>query len=335
VTHQPDDAPLMGKVLAELRFGLFETVRAATWLTALAAALGGLCGLLGAFSTRLDLASHFAPLWLAAGFGAAGIGVLIETRRFKWPVVLGIAGALAAAVLMAPDITARALQRPAPAKGEQLKLVQLNLWGSNADLPRTARWILREDPDIVLLEEAASSAILPMLKARYPYQTTCAHPHSCAPMILTRTPPLAHGGTSTTPQPNLTWVTLDGEAPFTVAAVHQVKPYARVQPVQIALGARQLKDFDQGSLIIAGDFNATPWSWSMRGQDTALGLERRTRALASWPTWSPLPLLPIDHVYAGQAWRTVDVRRGPPVGSDHYPIVVTLARPVSGGRAQE
>ena len=37
------------------------------------------------------------------------------------------------------------------------------------------------------------------------------------------------------------------------------------------------------------------------------------------------PLLPIDHLYAGPGWATVSVRRGPPLGSDHYPLVVTLA----------
>ena len=57
-------------------------------------------------------------------------------------------------------------------------------------------------------------------------------------------------------------------------------------------------------------------------------------ALFSWPAaaftrWNiraPFPVLAIDHVYAGAAWRTVSVRRGPRLGSDHYPVVVVLAR---------
>ena len=36
-------------------------------------------------------------------------------------------------------------------------------------------------------------------------------------------------------------------------------------------------------------------------------------------------VLPIDHVYAGPGWRTVSVQRGPKLGSDHYPVIVTLA----------
>ena len=34
--------------------------------------------------------------------------------------------------------------------------------------------------------------------------------------------------------------------------------------------------------------------------------------------------MPIDHVYAGAAWQTIMVRRGPSMGSDHYPLVVDL-----------
>ncbi|HQR90495.1 MAG TPA: endonuclease, partial [Caulobacter sp.] len=41
---------------------------------------------------------------------------------------------------------------------------------------------------------------------------------------------------------------------------------------------------------------------------------------------APAPFLPIDHVYAGGAWKTVSVVRGPALGSDHRPIVVKLRR---------
>ena len=62
-------------------------------------------------------------------------------------------------------------------------------------------------------------------------------------------------------------------------------------------------------------------------------LIRRDRALFTWPAqqdsrlrWLGLfPILPIDHVYAGPGWATVKVERGPRLGSDHYPVIVTLA----------
>ena len=98
--------------------------------------------------------------------------------------------------------------------------------------------------------------------------------------------------------------------------------------------AEAVAPFDRASLIVAGDMNSTPWSYALRRQDKTLGLIRRTRGLFSWPAaefgpWrlrTPLPFLAIDQVYAGSAWKTVSVTRGPFAGSDHFPVVVVLSR---------
>ena len=82
----------------------------------------------------------------------------------------------------------------------------------------------------------------------------------------------------------------------------------------------------------AGAYRHAATSFSRRREDTLFALERRTRALFSWPAERgpagmglPFALLPIDHVYAGPGWRTVRAERGPRLGSDHYPVIVTLA----------
>lgn len=103
---------------------------------------------------------------------------------------------------------------------------------------------------------------------------------------------------------------------------------------------RLVRSFGPETAIVVGDFNSTPWSFDRRREDEAMGLIRRTRALFSWPAdrvshnRSPthLPLLPIDHIYAGSGWRTVSVERGPRLGSDHYPVIVVLAPTGVGGR---
>ena len=96
--------------------------------------------------------------------------------------------------------------------------------------------------------------------------------------------------------------------------------------------------YERKRLIIAGDFNSTPWSFTLRRQDEALGLVRRNQAMLSWPAmafsrWNihmPLPFLAIDHVYAGSDWVTLGAERGPALGSDHFPVVVTLALSPAG-----
>ena len=99
----------------------------------------------------------------------------------------------------------------------------------------------------------------------------------------------------------------------------------------LAAGVRGLP---QARMVVAGDFNSTPWSFALKRLDGMLPLIRRDRAIATWPSAPTeaqgrkvplaLPVLPIDHIYAGAGWRTLDVRRGPSLGSDHRPVVVTL-----------
>jgi len=127
----------------------------------------------------------------------------------------------------------------------------------------------------------------------------------------------------------------EGGDGFTVVATHYTWPIpAGPQQAQ----SRRLSDFlnelDRSSLIVAGDFNSTPWSFALRRQDGRFALRRLTRGKFTWPTarfksWglaSPLPFLPLDHVYVGKAWRATSVSLGPSLGSDHRPVVVMLER---------
>jgi endonuclease/exonuclease/phosphatase (EEP) superfamily protein YafD len=82
-------------------------------------------------------------------------------------------------------------------------------------------------------------------------------------------------------------------------------------------------------LILAGDINRTPWSFALRRLDRSLPLQRVDRAAFTWPArigasdW-PAAILPLDHVYAGSAWRLVNAGVGPSVGATHRPLVVDL-----------
>jgi len=79
--------------------------------------------------------------------------------------------------------------------------------------------------------------------------------------------------------------------------------------------------------ILAGDLNALPWSTTVHHLDSRTGLRRITQFTPSWPTpQNYFPILPIDHIYAGCGWRATSLRRGPDIGSDHYPIITTLER---------
>lgn len=312
-------------------------IRAAVAALALACALALVLAQGGRFSDRLDVLTHLTPGFLAGAL-AAGLAWLLLGRRGKATPALVAVSLASALLLMGPELLAASRAPRVPPEGPTLKLLQFNLWGRNRDPEATARWILEEDPDVIVFEEgfARSGGVARALAVRYPHSITCAEPLPCSTMILAKRAPRAGGGLS---DANLVgaWATFQGRrGRFTVVGVHYTWPLpAGPQQQQTRRLAEVLQRFPKDSLVVAGDFNSTPWSFSLRRQDRLFGLERRTRALFSWPAGdfsgrhvsAPFPVLPIDHVYAGEAWKTVSVKRGPKLGSDHYPIVVELARP--------
>lgn len=318
---------------------------------ALAVALG--CALLaiaaqgGRWSATLDTAAHFSPLWLVGGLLAGLLGALVsrsEERRAT--LAVAATAVVLSALQMTPELWARARQKTVqPSKGAQtLKVIQFNAWGENQDPVGSADWVIAQDADIVLLEESygAGGVFHKRLRAAYPYRTGCPKGRPCHNLILSKLKPTERGDFAERPGARNGTAFLSvlyarfgqGEDAFTAMNAHYGWPWpAGYQQEQSAALAEKLKSFDRDKLILTGDFNSTPWSFTLQRQDKTFGMDRRTRALPSWPArfgrtgFQPLfPILPIDHVYAGKAWRTVKVERGPRLGSDHRPVVVTLTR---------
>lgn len=316
-------------------------IAAPTFLAAFACAAAALAGQGGRFSDWLDVPNHFAPLWLIGG-AVAGLVWLAVLRRGRVIPALSIIAVLAAGLQVVPELLAGAFQEKAEPAGETLKVIQFNVWGRNEQVEETVRWIVAQKPDVLIVQEARryDFTVAPALSKHFAYRTTCDEPNpDCSTMIFYNRPALAEGGVGGQGEkPFLpgVWARLDGPGgPFTVAGAHYTWPAPPgLQRRQMDKMAAMIAPFERESLIVTGDFNLTPWSFMLRRQDRLFRLERRTRALFSWPAKevsrfrvkAPFPVLPIDQVYAGAAWRTVGVERGPALGSDHYPVVVTLTR---------
>ena len=82
-----------------------------------------------------------------------------------------------------------------------------------------------------------------------------------------------------------------------------------------------------GPVIVAGDFNTTPWSPHFRDLLATTGLRDAGTGRGWLPTW-PGRLgpagIPIDHVLVRGEVAVTGLRRGPDVGSDHYPLIADL-----------
>lgn len=309
-------------------------------------ALAALAGLAGGLNGWLDIPTHFAPLWAIGGLAAAGLSLFGLPEFPRRAVLIYAALALGASgALIVPEFLAKSTKAASDAP-RQLRLVQFNAWGKrNADYDGSLAWLQESKADVIVMPEPPHQLVNGLKKAGYHLSCFDAANSYCAVAILSREAPLGRGVVARNDgrsHPPLARAVLPapGGGSFTVVGAHFVWP---TEPHRQSWQRERLGEvIDQSGprerLIVAGDFNSAPWSSARRQDDRAWGLERRTRALFSWPTkrvsikghGAPFPILPIDHVYAGADWRTVSVERGPMLGSDHYPVVVTLALAPSG-----
>lgn len=303
-------------------------------VTGLICAAAAVAAHLGRSRDSFDILTHFAAIWLGLSLLVLLAGALMTTFVRWLLIAVGVVGVVAAAGLMVPEYLRDA--GPAAPRGapRPLKLIQFNVWAEqNKDIARTVDWIVAQKADVVAIEES-TPAFRDLMLARTGMHLAC---RDCSVMIFSREKPVS----SQRPRrplnamaPERARATFrDARGDYTVMAVHYTWPtQGSAQQAQGRVLATMLDAFPKQTLILAGDFNSTPWSFSRRREDVLFGLSRRTRALFSWPAEKeafgihiPIPLLPIDHVYAGAGWATVKVERGPALGSDHYPVIVTLA----------
>lgn len=322
------------------------------------ALVGGLVAQWGRISPWLDLASHFAPIWLGAAL-IAGLWAAAGERGASRRVLLMLAtiGVLASGALIAPELT-RPRSPPAPSGSPfRLRLIQFNTWEELADPTGVANWIAGQQPDVVTIEDVTWPLREALIRRGFQYTSGVEDVTWPLRQALIRRgfrydsgvenvaifsrprrirAPFAIPGPLWATMPafaSATFPSPDGGPPFTVVATHLKWPTLADRWQTRATLAALLDRYAHDRLIVAGDFNLTPWSFALQRLDRRFGLERRDRAISTWPsqrplgrTLVPLPaILPIDHVYAGTAWRTVMINRGPRLGSDHYPLVVDLA----------
>ncbi len=287
----------------------------------------------GRFSPRLDLLTHFAPFWLLGALVALACGLAVTSAALR-PLILIVAGLgiVASAALILPEVLRPIRPAVGAGVGRQVKLIQLNAWNENVDVEGTADWVARQNPDLVLVEEVEEPIRLALIKRGFHYSRGMVRT-AIFSRIAPSAPPFFIAEPDWHVLPPFARATFDGpDGSFSVISTHFTWPTKGFQKGQARALDVLVHRYDTRRLILAGDFNLTPWSFALRRIDRDYGLERRDRAIFSWPARpflghlrSPLAFLPIDHVYAGSAWRTVRIERGPRLGSDHYPVMITLA----------
>jgi endonuclease/exonuclease/phosphatase family metal-dependent hydrolase len=87
--------------------------------------------------------------------------------------------------------------------------------------------------------------------------------------------------------------------------------------------------------FLVGDLNATPWQPAFR-KLTGTGLRDAADVVGqglrpTWPSWSPLPVVPLDHVMVTPGVGVSSASNPTIAGSNHRALIVTLVLPQSAG----
>jgi endonuclease/exonuclease/phosphatase (EEP) superfamily protein YafD len=274
--------------------------------------------------------------------------------RLQYAAVL-VASALLALALRHPYLAAVAValaginvaaiapwQRPprgTAAPGDPtLRIVAFNVDEGNHRYDELAPLIARLHPDVLGLVEltpgwaraarSASSRVRPIRFVTQPGAYGMGILSAIAPTSVTSRRFPADGPTTLISRFKV------HDVPVTFVLVHVHTPFAgsvherELRALAVArprLGKR---------LIVCGDFNTVSWSAQLRDFSHSARLTDVFRGAwhgYSWPSWTPVLAVLLDHCLISDGLAVRDRHFGPNIGSDHFPFVLDVA--VTGAAA--
>lgn len=214
-----------------------------------------------------------------------------------------------------------------------IKVMQVNLYFKNQSLNKVIDLIRKEQPDFIALQEVPyrTKQILAPLKEKYPYQIFCPFSGVGDVVVLSRRPLITEAQKQCAKRHGLVWLRaqINGQE-VSFASIHLYWPYPYKQWQQIRKLEPYLKQIPH-PVIIAGDFNAAPWSYAVRH----IGITSNTKVVGGLRmTWQqPITIsgfrfvarLPIDHILASQEFVVQNISKGPDIASDHFPVITAFA----------
>lgn len=325
------DAPARG------RTGGRRWLRWALAALALACAMAIVAGFFGDHVAAFDSVGHFrahlSVAALLAGSAALIVGPAIPRLAGAAALAAALAGFVTVAPYVLPDSTPMAADsvesRPA------YRLLQMNLRYDVAEPAEAIRRIAAEAPDVVTLQETGRDwqARLETLSATYPHQFYCSGPFAQGNVaILSKRPFLDETGYCDV-ENGFAARRIDFNGTVaTIVSQHLQWPWPfghwrQLDELQETLGLLR------GPVLIAGDFNATPWSAALATYAAASGTTPMTGIGFTWllralpGTLAPYIGLPIDHVLATPGIVIRRLGTLAPTASDHLPIAATFSLP--------
>jgi endonuclease/exonuclease/phosphatase (EEP) superfamily protein YafD len=218
--------------------------------------------------------------------------------------------------------------------GETFTMVLFNV-NSSSGRPEAVRTYLEEEAfDLVILQEYSRRWEQEMSHLSYAHRLEAVREDNFGMAVFSRFPFTASDVVYLTeePIPSLrVELEVNGHVLHLLAS-HPLPPVnadytaARDEQLRVLSDSRT----EKGPMILAGDFNTTPWSAEVQQILEKTDLKNSANGFGYQPTWpSMLPPLwtILDHVFY-DGLHLKDRSIGPALGSDHYPIKVTFAFPL-------
>lgn len=317
--------------------------------TALLWLLGGLgaatgLALLAPLGWPFELFSHFRLQYLAT---ALLLAALLAACRVAAPAMLALAlGLWHALPGFAAATGAAGLQ--GGCSGPAFSVATVNLRYSNTRREAFRDWLATQPADLLVIQEVTGAWAAELeAQAAYPYRH-----------VLTREDPYGLAVLSRSPLESVTRADLAGDGLPSLAGVVDVGGQRIVflglhthWPLTPALasardetlrGAAELARTADLPVVLLGDLNLSPDSPAFSRLLQQAGLRDVMQGRSWHPTWLagfwPLALR-IDHVLVSAGLCVERATVGPPLGSDHRPVIArlrarphTAAQPAAGGR---
>ena len=273
-----------------------------------------------------DLLNHFLFYYL----GALSLSALL----------LGLAGEKNRTLLVAVFVVVCAFDlfrgQTLPQRIEhasQLRMVHFNVNSANKNRRQILQELLRPELDLVVLLETGPEWKTEFQALPKPWRLEAFVPEtdnfgiallSRIPLSKTRVVSLGPFSLATIE----TEIELEGLTVL-LLGVHAAPPingeYAAARDAQLEK-ISQIVTTSSRAAIVAGDFNATPWSHSLRALQASTGLNNAYKVYS--PTWPDggMIQIPIDLSLYSKSLVVTERRIGEAMGSDHKPVYVSFAR---------
>jgi endonuclease/exonuclease/phosphatase (EEP) superfamily protein YafD len=233
---------------------------------------------------------------------------------------------------------------PPAGGGQPVRALLANVGSSRDNHLRVRELIHSADPDLVVLLEVDGIWARELLadRGRYAFSRIVPRDDQFGIAMLSKLPVenpriMYWGGVHF---PSLAVRICTGECTFTLIATHPVPPGNTRMADCRNEHLRDLADFaavQNSSVLVLGDLNTTPWSPHFRSLLGRGGLRdaRRSRGVnPTWPVFFPPMRIPIDHCLVSGDISVRDLRTGPDVGSDHFPLIIDLSVHENGPEIQ-